>query len=145
MSHFEEPRKAALWFASNGYPVFPVHSIVDGGRCTCGSSACENAGKHPYSPLAPHGFKDATCDAAVVTAWFDQCYWLSYGVVTDQLLIVDVDLKHDGMKTWTDMSRQPARALPHTWQVRTGSGGLHLMFKNTPKVRCGGLDRGIQI
>ena len=35
--------------------------------------------------------------------------------------------------------------MPHTWRVRTGGGGEHICFQNTLGVRCGDLDRGIEI
>jgi hypothetical protein len=134
------PRQAALWFAAQGHAVLPLHSINDAGACTCGRSDCPSPGKHPYAPLAPNGVKNATCSAPIIKAWFDEAYWLNYGTATDQLLVIDVDTKHDGLKKWTDLCGEPTRPLIHTWQVRTGSGGLHVMFKNTAKIRAGGLD-----
>jgi hypothetical protein len=139
------PRQAALWFAARGYPVFPLHSITDNGACTCGSSACDSPGKHPYAPFAPNGFKNATCDGAIIKAWFDEHYWLNYGVVTDPFVVIDADTKHDGLKKWAALCSDLTRPLIHTWQVRTGSGGLHVMFKNPSKIRCGELDEGIQV
>ena len=56
MTENTTPRQAALWFASQGHQVFPLHSVTDDGSCTCGDPACENAGKHPYAPFAPNGF-----------------------------------------------------------------------------------------
>jgi hypothetical protein len=35
--------------------------------------------------------------------------------------------------------------VPHTWQVHTGGGGRHVVFKNSSKIRCGSLERGIDI
>jgi len=81
-----------------------------------------------------------------VRQWFDEAYWLNYGISTDKLLVIDVDTKNDGLKTWRDMSTQPTRAVPHTWQVKTGSGGLHVIFDNTEaKVRNGELDKGVDL
>ena len=78
--------------------------------------------------------------------WFDEAYWLNYGISTDKLLVIDVDTKNDGLKTWRDMSTQPTRAVPHTWQVKTGSGGLHVIFDNPEaKVRNGELDKGVDL
>ena len=77
------PRQAALWFASKGYPVLPLHSVTEAGACTCGDAAVK-PGKHPFAPLAPHGLKDATVDLDVIRGWFAEHYWLSYGVVTDE-------------------------------------------------------------
>src|SRR5262245_81430 len=77
---------------------------------------------------------------------FDEAYWLNYGVATDKLLVIDVDKKNDGLGTWRSMWMAPTRALPHTWTVRTGSGGLHVIFDNTEaKVRNGELDKGVDI
>jgi hypothetical protein len=138
------PRQAALWFASKGYPVLPLHS-VENGVCTCGVGDCHSPGKHPYAEIVPHGAKDASTNLATVRGWFDEHYWLNYGVCTDQLLVIDVDTRHGGLEAWAEMYHQPTRALPHTWQVKTGSGGRHIFFRNTANTRCGSLDRGVDV
>ena len=33
------PKGAALWFASHGYAVLPLHGITQAG-CTCGDAGC---------------------------------------------------------------------------------------------------------
>jgi len=82
------PRQAALWFATKGYPVLPLHSITESNTCTCGKSGCQSPGKHPYAEFTPHGVKDAITDVDTVRAWFDERYWLNYGVATDALDLV---------------------------------------------------------
>ena len=139
------PRQAALWFAKQGHPVLPLHSITDSGACTCGSADCKSPGKHPDAEFAPNGLKNASTEASTVSGWFDEKYWLSYGVVTDDLLVIDVDVKHQGIERWKEICSEPTRPLIHTWTVRTGSGGAHVMFKNTPGIRSGKLDKGIDI
>jgi hypothetical protein len=139
------PRQAALWWASQGYPVLPLHSINEAGACTCGKSTCENQGKHPFWPIAPNGNKNATCDATIIKGWFDEHYWLSYGVTTDDLLVVDPDADDDGLKKWAELCNEPTRPLIHTWQVRTGGGGLHVMHKNPTKIRNGSINKLIHI
>ena len=139
------PRQAALWFAARGYPILPLHSVTEAGGCTCGNSDCESVGKHPFAPLAPHGLKDATVETGIIRAWFEKHYWLGYGIVTDELLVIDVDARHGGLETWQELTGQPTRAPLHTWQVRTGGGGLHVMLKNTPDIRSGKLDTGVDI
>jgi hypothetical protein len=135
-----------LWFATKGYPVLPLHSITESNTCTCGKSGCQSPGKHPYAEFTPHGVKDAITDVDTVRAWFDERYWLNYGVATDGLLVIDVDVKHNGLETWQSMYMQPTRALPHTWTARTGSGGLHVLFDNTEaKIRNGELDKGVDL
>jgi len=139
------PGQAAMWFASQNFPVLPLHSVTEAHTCTCGDAQCHSPGKHPFARYAPHGLKDATTSLSDIRGWFSECYWLNFGVVTDKLLVIDADVKHGGLQTWADMWGQPTRALPHTWQVRTGSGGLHVIFKNTLTIRCGELDKGIDI
>jgi hypothetical protein len=140
-----KPRQAALWFARQGHAVLPLHSVTDDHQCTCGDAGCHSPGKHPVAALVPHGAKDATTDEATVKAWFADAYWLSYGVVTDKLFVVDVDTKHGGTEKWRAMYGEPTRHLPHTWQVRTGSGGAHVFFVPPDKARSGDLERGIQL
>ena len=103
MADSTTPCQAALWFASKGYPVLPLHSVTEAGGCTCGNSDCESVGKHPFAPLAPHGLKDATVDLDVIRGWFAEHYWLSYGIVTDELLVIDVDTRTAALRagpTW---------------------------------------------
>src|SRR5262245_48244977 len=140
-----KPRQAALWLAGQGHPILPLHSISDSGACTCGAPGCASPGKHPFAALAPNGAKNATADTAVVAAWFDEHYWLNYGIRADNVFVVDVDVKHDGLKRWHKLYSEPTRFLPHTWQVRTGSGGRHVFFAPVDGVRNGTLDKGIDL
>ena len=139
------PCQAALWFASQGFPVLPLHSVTEARTCTCGDAQCHSPGKHPFARYVLHGLKDATTDLDVIRGWFREHYWLNYGVLTDKLLVIDIDPRNGGDQSWAAMSAQPTRAVPHTWRVRTGGGGEHLIFRNTLGVRCGDLDRGIEI
>jgi hypothetical protein len=70
--------------------------------------------EHPFAPLVPHGFKDATVETGIIRSWFEKHYWLGYGIVTDELLVVDVDARHGGLETWQGLTNQPTRALLHT-------------------------------
>ena len=125
--------------------MLPLHSVTEARTCTCEKSDCHSPGKHPFTPFAPHGLKDATVERDVIRGWFREHYWLNYGVLTDKLLVIDVDPRNGGDQAWAAMSAQPTRAVPHSWRVRTGGGGEHVMFKNTLGIRCGDLDRGIEI
>src|SRR5262245_20144627 len=136
------PRQAALWFASKGFPVLPLHSVTETGTCTCGRIDCPSVGKHPVSDLAVHGVKSATLSSDNIRAW---PYWANYGIDTTKVIVIDVDVKHGGIERWREMCHQPTRALPHTWETRTGSNGRHVWFKNLANVRCGSLDKGIDV
>jgi hypothetical protein len=130
-------RQAAIALARLGLKVFPLHSINDDGACTCGKSECDSQGKHPFAPLAPHGHKDATCDVATIGSWFDEHYWLNYGIATDGLLVVDADKDKGGDSAWHDISTTPIRAVPHTWRALTGGGGEHIIFRyNGTPIKC---------
>jgi hypothetical protein len=94
--------------------------------------------------LVPNGLKNATTNAVTVTDWFEEAYWINYGIVTDDLLVIDVDVKHGGLGRWDEICSEPTRPLIHTWTVHTGSGGRHVMLKNVG-IRSGKLDKGIDI
>jgi hypothetical protein len=141
------PRQAALWFAGQGHKILPLNSVTDSGQCTCGKSDCPSPGKHPLAELAPNGAKNATADVAAVGAWFDEHYWLNFGIVCDKLFVVDIDVRGNGIETWRQIYSQPTRHLPHTWMVRTGSGGRHVFFQGLEgtNIRNGRLDAGIDL
>jgi hypothetical protein len=64
---------AALWYASHGIPVFP---LAVGGK----------------TPLTRNGFKDATCDADKVRAWWQKTPQANIGSPTGTRSdVIDVD------------------------------------------------------
>jgi hypothetical protein len=141
----DEARTSALGFASRGYGVFPIHGIIEKGEkhyCTCGDAACGSQGKHPFQRLAPHGLKDATSDLDKIRAWPTG---LNYAVVTDRLLVIDIDPRHGGDKSWKELSRKTTRHIPYTWQTRTGGDGEHVIFNNPGGIRCGKLAKGVDV
>jgi putative DNA primase/helicase len=93
--------------------------------------------------LAPHGFKDSTTDLAEIRAWPHT--WLNYGIDTAPLLVPDIDPRHGGDKTWKDLSRRTTRHVPYTWQVRTGGGGDHIIFRNPGGIKGCVLGKGVEI
>jgi bifunctional DNA primase/polymerase-like protein len=138
-------RQAAMWHAQHGYAVLPLHGITDAGGCTCGDTTCKSPGKHPLADITPNGLKDATLDIDTVNGWFEKRYWANYGVLTDALFVIDVDVRKNGIETWYATYSQPTRFLPHTRTVTTGSGGQHVFFQPPPNSRSGTLDSGIDI
>lgn len=78
---------AALDYAARAWPVFPLHSFVDG-CCTCGDDACGSPGKHPRTR---RGLHDATTDADQVRRWFDAEH-VNVGLVTGVAFdVLDID------------------------------------------------------
>jgi hypothetical protein len=125
---------AALDYAAHGVPVFPVWGVADG-RCSCGHFPCgeenRNAGKHPLASLAPHGFKDATTDHAIITDWWTQHPNANIGSPTTWSSVLDVDPRHGGDVALAELEQQHA-PLPDTPEVLTGGGGRHVKFKSVP-------------
>src|SRR4051794_11746141 len=102
---------AALYYAGLGWSGFP----------------CEPRGKRPFGALAPHGVKDATCDALVIRAWWRQCPDANIGLACGHLFwVLDVD-GEEGKATLAGLQSRHG-ALPPTVTSLTGSGGWHLFF-----------------
>jgi hypothetical protein len=129
----------ALAFARHGYAVFPVNWPVPSGEngdrllCSCGGDSrgrpCgRNAAKHPYGKLAPNGLLSATTESGIIKHWFGVAApQANLGVVTDKLVVVDVDPRHGGDDSLRLVEREHGE-MPPTWRVLTGGGGEHIIF-----------------
>ncbi len=127
---------AALWYAKNGIPVFPLHWPTAEG-CSCGKNPGEvpenevckrSRGKHPRTA---NGFKDATTDVNQITEWWQKWPDANIGVPTGVLtglLVVDDDPRNGGP---TDRSGLVAvlGPIPETAEALTGGDGRHLYFQ----------------
>jgi hypothetical protein len=117
---------AALAYASEGRPVFPLHTPIGAG-CSCGNPKCEHPGKHPRTL---HGFRDASRDEKTIRQWWTQWPDANIGVVTGAdsgIVVLDVDPRHSGDETLADLERQHGQ-LPRTVETITGGGGRHIYF-----------------
>jgi putative DNA primase/helicase len=117
----------ALKYASDGWPVVPMHTITNG-HCTCHKgSHCTNPGKHPATP---HGVKDATTKRKKIRQWWSDMPNANVGVATGKnagLVVLDIDPRNDGLDTLKRLEADLG-ALPRTVTSETGGGGQHLMF-----------------
>lgn len=118
----------ALWYASRGWHVFPLHGI-SGGRCTCGHGDCESPGKHPRisKKAGGRGALNATTDRATIEAWWAKWPNANVGLATGPsgLVVLDVD-GPEGGKQLLEVS---GGVIPPTLTVRTGrEGGYHLYY-----------------
>lgn len=156
----------ALALAAAGVAVFPIHGlrevatpVVPGAvevrtelRCTCGSAACPNVGKHPVGSLVPNGHKNATTELTQVAEWFkvktdpvNKWGWVPWnlGVATGNgLVVIDAEPRSnrpdlptglevlDDWETWT-----AGTSIPLTRVIQSGSGGLHLWLSVDPNLR----------
>lgn len=101
---------AAVVYAGRGWAVFPVKA--------CGKT-----------PLTAHGCKDATTDAATVTAWWSRWPQANVGIATGAasgLVAIDLDVP-DGGETFMELQRRHGPAGSPLW-ARTGSGGWHALY-----------------
>ena len=123
---------AALYLVSRGAKVFPLHGMRQDSTgcliCTCGNPACDDAGKHPLSKLAPSGVNNATTHEHIVRHWFTKEPSANVGLATGRTIVLDVDPRHGG-----DASLEVLEAkhgpLPETTRAITGGGGQHIFFR----------------
>lgn len=125
----------ALSYAKRGWPVHPLHGIVDG-FCTCGKEDC-SPGKHP---ILPNGLKGASTDPAQIRDWWKRCPKANIGIRTGAesgIVVLDIDPRNEGDKTLADLIKKHGD-LPDTPIVNTGSGGQHYYFKHPGvEFKCG--------
>ena len=123
--------KAALDYASRGWPVFPVHWPVKD-KCSCGKDDCQNQAKHP---LTEHGVSDATTDQVEIKKWFAKWPQANIAIATGQkagIVVLDIDPRNGGaesLKTLTKKGNLPV----YTPTVYTGGGGEHIIMQHPGK------------
>jgi hypothetical protein len=118
---------AALDLGAHGYAAFPC--------------------RPNKRPACPHGFHDATSDAAELRALWQRYPGVLVGVATgpaSQIAALDIDAKHPEVRQWWEVHRS---RLPPTRAHRTRSGGLHLIFGHYDSLKCsaGKIARGIDV
>ena len=122
---------AAIAFARHGHPVLPLTwPIKVNGRlvCSCRKAAdCVSPAKHPLARLVSRGLLDASTDETVIRRWFTNEPNANLGVVTDKLIVLDIDPRHDGDGSLAELERD--HEFPPTWRALTGGGGEHLIYK----------------
>lgn len=120
---------AACQYIKRGWPVFPLHSIQEPERCTCGKTDCSKPGKHPRTQ---HGLKEATTEPAKISEWWSSRPNTNIGVLTgpvSNLLVIDID-EEDGQRSIEALGSRFG-SLPITLESRTGRG-RHLYFRYPP-------------
>ncbi|SFM74550.1 bifunctional DNA primase/polymerase [Nitrosomonas communis] len=114
--------EAALNYAREGIPVFPVHGINDSGACTCGKSDCTHPGKHPINK---GGHKNATADEQQINQWWNKHPQANIGIPTDEAskwYVVDVD-KEKGIESYRKFLAENRDDVPTaSLKVHTGGG-----------------------
>ena len=114
---------AATEYIKLGLAVFPL----------------EEKGKRPKTK---NGCKDATTDAAIVKAWWQQWPNANIGIATGNksggIFVVDLDIDEDrgldGYHTLREWENENGK-FPETWTAITGRGGYHLYYRWSSKVK----------
>jgi putative DNA primase/helicase len=121
---------ARWWVDTFGWYIFPVHGITDDLKCTCGNEDCKNAGKHPYTPLAPNGHNSASNSAAQIAAWWSLAPFVNIGVDCGRsnLVVLDCDGDDGTTNLYNWCAGFGLNDLPDTLHQRTGGGGEQFFF-----------------
>ena len=91
---------AALAYAKQCIPVFPLHSTDGQGNCDCDQQFCANPGKHPWTA---HGLKDATTNLFQIRTWWGRWPSANVGLRTGGVIVVlDADDGPEGLKEAND-------------------------------------------
>ena len=120
--------RSALTYAVRGWLVFPVFEIMDSGRCACPRAGCDSGGKHPRTF---HGPKDAITSEEQIRRWWSRWPNANVAISTGSesgLVVLDVDPRHDGMRSLEEVEHVLGGFLPESPTVITGGGGTHTYF-----------------
>lgn len=103
--------QSALWYAARGWPVFP---------CKPGLKV----------PATRNGFKDATCDPAVIQAWWRDVPTRNIGIPTGiNFDAIDIDTPA-GYQQFATL-RESGAVPPILGTVATPRGGRHILIAPT--------------
>lgn len=110
-TRFSRQHITALYYASMGFQVLPIWP-------------------NSKKPLTPNGHADATTDPTQITRWWKQKPNANVAIVTNDMLVVDVDVKNgkDGRKVMKAIEGKYG-PLPKTLMQITPSGGMHFIYR----------------
>ncbi len=119
--------------AKQNIPMLLVHGVTADRRCGCGNADCPKPGKHPVSK---GGAANATTSMkelrrrlkAALERYGTANLAVAPGVASG-LLILDIDPRNDGEKTFERLERELG-ALPTSMRYRTGGGGFHIWVRH---------------
>ena len=100
--------------------------------------------KHGKKPLrGSRGAHDASRDPEQIRGWFAGRSDLNVAVALDDLVVIDVDAKPEGLQWLADHRRQLHNI---TLTCRSGGGGYHFYFKRPENVDLVGiLTKGVDV
>lgn len=125
--------EAAVQWARRGFRVFPCHPDEPGR---------DGNARRAKKPMWEGWTEWATADEATIRSWWGSQEF-NIGVLTTDLVVVDIDIKpdRDGMASWMSLYGGF-----DTLAVRSPSGGLHLYYGGANvALNQGALGRGLDI
>jgi putative DNA primase/helicase len=107
----------ALRYAALGWEVFPL------------------AARSKVPKRGSRGLLDATSDPETVRAWWSEDPHANIGLNVGRsgLVCVDIDPRHDGDKTWTELVSELGEDVSRTVSSATGGGGRHFLYRRNGK------------
>lgn len=110
------------------YRIFGLHKITESGLCGCGLVDCPTVGKHPIASNWQHS-PDWSDDQLEVMQMSGQLS-TGYGVLVAGLLVIDVDARNGGIKSYEKLLAEMPAIANAGLIVETGSGNgsKHLYF-----------------
>lgn len=126
-------RSAAAVLIALGLHPIALHGIAAEGGCTCNKGkSCGAAGKHPVlSAWQKLSLDPPELDAMLATNWRLNL-GLRMGPQPSGAFLVAIDV--DGPPSLLEPLEKKHGPLPPTLTARTGSGGLHFVFRVRPGV-----------
>lgn len=124
---------AAIQWAQRGFRIFPVHPDEPGR---------EGNARRAKKPMWEGWTEWATSDEATIRSWWGSQEF-NIGVLTTDLVVVDIDIKpdKDGLASWMSLYGGF-----DTLMVRSPSGGMHLYYGGANvALNQGALGRGLDI
>jgi len=130
---FTELKEILYGYVANGWHIFPVCWFDDNKKCACGyrdpnthkPHEGNNIGK---APITTHGLKDATTTRAGVDEFIRKYPKANWAGWFPGQAIYDIDPKNGGYESLEKLEGKIGK-LPKTRIHLTGSGGLHIIYK----------------
>lgn len=108
--------------------IFGLNGVDEHGKCKCGNPECKALYKHPIASnwqYTPH-WSDEQLEVMEISHQLDT----GYGVLVENLLIIDVDARNGGVDSFNKLMDGVPAVMGAGLVVNTGSGGgsKHLYF-----------------